>query len=524
MLWSLIKIVLFIGLIAALTWGAGILLETGGGVRVAIGTIEFNLGPLQALIGIGLLLVALWLVLKLLSLTVAILRFLSGDETAITRWRGRARERKGFEALADGLMALASGEGRAAMAKAARAERYLKRPELTNLITAQAAEMSGDRAKAEEVYKRLLQDERTRFVGVRGIMKQKLAAGDTDTAMKLAEKAFALKPRHEETQDILLRLQADHGDWSGARQTLGAKLKYGTLPRNVHRRRDAVLALGEAKSIVEEGKSIEARETAIQANKLSPDLVPAAVMAAESYIEKGQKKYAARVLTKAWNARPHPDLAAAFGTIEPDETPEARLKRFTALTRQHAGDPETKMLLAELNIAAENFGDARRAMGTLAEEAPTARSLTIMAAIERGEGAGDSIVKGYLARAVNASRGPQWVCGNCQHIPGHWTPVCGNCGAFDSLDWREAPQGSETAMQGGAMLPLIVGTPEPAKEEPPAEPVELAAPAEEAPGPDAPETPDTTAEPSNQNEAVVIDADAEPAPPEGEIEEHRKTG
>ena len=52
---------------------------------------------------------------------------------------------------------------------------------------------------------------------MRGIMKQKLVEGDTDTAAKLAEKAFALKPRHEETQDVLLRLQADKGDWKGAR-------------------------------------------------------------------------------------------------------------------------------------------------------------------------------------------------------------------------------------------------------------------------------------------------------------------
>ncbi len=66
----------------------------------------------------------------------------------------------------------------------------------------------------------MLTDERTRFVGVRGIMKQKLAEGDTDTAMKLAEKAFAMKPKHEETQDILLRLQAEHEDWTGARKTL----------------------------------------------------------------------------------------------------------------------------------------------------------------------------------------------------------------------------------------------------------------------------------------------------------------
>lgn len=489
MLWSLIKIVLFIAVIAGLTLAAGQLMESDGGVRVAIGTIEFNLGPLQAVVALVLLVLAIWILLKLLGLLFAVLRFLNGDETALSRWWNRSRERKGFEALADGLLALASGESRTAMAKAQKAERYLGRPELTNLITAQAAEMAGDTRKAEAVYKRLLVDDRTRFVGVRGILKQKLAEGETDTAMKLAEKAFALKPRHEETQDVLLRLQANKGDWSGARKTLGAKLKYGHLPRDVHRRRDAVLALGEAKSIVEAGKTIEAREASITANKLSPDLVPAAVMAARSYVEQGQKRYASRVLSKAWNVRPHPDLAAAFADIEPDETPVDRIRRFQTLTKQHAGNPETKMLLAELFIGAERFVDARDAMGDLAETDPTTRSLTIMAAIERGLGAPDRDVKAFLARAVSASRGPQWVCDNCQNIPGGWTPACPNCGAFDSLSWRVPPKGEEVASRASGVLPLIVGE-------------------AESPTPHAETRPDGDPE---TTEAEIVDETADPA-------------
>ena len=43
--------------------------------------------------------------------------------------------------------------------KAARAEKFLRKPELTNLISAQAAEMTGDRVKAEAVYKQLLTNE-----------------------------------------------------------------------------------------------------------------------------------------------------------------------------------------------------------------------------------------------------------------------------------------------------------------------------------------------------------------------------
>ncbi len=457
MLWSLIKIIVFVGAVALLALGAGYLLESQGGVQVTVMGSEFTFGPLQSVIAIVLLVVAVWVFLKLVGLLYATLRFLNGDETALSRYFDRNRERKGFQALSEGLMALASGEGRLAMAKAAKAERYLNKPDLTNLLTAQAAEIAGDRRKAEETYRKLVANEATRFVGVRGILKQKLADGDTETALKLAEKAFALKPKHEETQDVLLRLQAQKEDWHGARQTLSAKLKYGSLPRDVHKRRDAVLALSEAKDVIAEDATIEAREAAIEANRLSPDLIPAAVMAAKSYIAKGKPRYAVRVLKKAWEAHPHPDLAATFASIEPDETPAQRLKRFTALTRLRHDHPETRMLLAELHIANEDFPSARRALGDLVETDPTVRSVTLMAAIERGEGASDTVVKGWLARALTVSRGPQWICDNCHHIHTNWVPICENCESFDTLSWKTPPL-SEMAMPGGVqMLPLIVG-------------------------------------------------------------------
>jgi len=457
MLWSLLKIVLFVVIVAGLALGAGILMESEGGLRLSVGTMEFTLGPLQSIIALVLLLATAWVVLRLIGLVIAVFHFLSGDETAITRWFSRNRERKGFQALADGMMALASGEGRVAMSKAAKAEKYLGRPELTNLLSAQAAELAGDTKTATEVYKRLLADERTRFVGVRGLMKQKLAEGDTEMALRLAQKAFALKPRHVETQDTLLRLQADTGDWEGARRTLASKLKHGSLPRDVYRRRDAVLALSEAKVILDADSSIETREAAIEANRLSPDLIPAAAMAARAYVAEGKLRNATRLLKKAWAAQPHPDLAAAFAEIQPDETPKARLKRFEALTKQTPDHPETKMLLAELNIAAEDFPAARRALGDLAETDPTARSLTIMAAIERGAGAEDAVVKGWLARALTAPRGMQWVCDSCHAIHGQWMPVCDNCGGFDTLSWTRPTKESAAMPAGTEMLPLIVG-------------------------------------------------------------------
>lgn len=458
MLLSLIKILAFVAAITALTFGATRLMDVEGGATISIGGQEATLGVLELVFALVALVVLVWLGLKVLRFLVVAFKFLNGDETAFTHYRMRNRERKGYDALSEGMMAIAAGEGHLALTKAERADKLLDKPELTTLLKAQAAEMTGNKGVAEESYKKLLGNAETRFVGIRGIVKQKLAEGDTDTAMALAQKGFALRPKHEEMQDILLKLQAEKADWSGARQTLGAKLKSGNLPRDVHKRRDAVLALSEARDVLDQGKDIEAREAAIEANRLSPDLIPAAVMAARSYISDSKPRYAARVLTKTWGAQPHPDIAAAFAEIAPDENPKERLKRFRALTKQHPADSETKMLLAELNIAAEDFPEAKRALGDLVETDPTARNLTLMAAIERGQGADDAVVRGWLTRAVTAPRGPQWICENCQHIHSNWEPVCGNCASIDTLAWKRPPVGEVAMPVGAEMLPLIVGS------------------------------------------------------------------
>jgi HemY protein len=343
--------------------------------------------------------------------------------------------------------------------RAQRAEKYLENPDLTTLLIAQAAEASGDGKRATEAYKKLLAEDSTRFVGIRGLMHQKLAEGDGETALKLAEKAFALKPKHAETQDILLKLQSERADWKGARATLGAKLKTGGLTKDVFRRRDAVLALQEAKGIMDETATVEAREAAIEANRKSPDLIPAAVMAARSLIAKGDRKGATRVVKKAWEGIPHPDLSAVFAEIEPDETSDARIKRFKPLIARHPEHDETRLLQAEMLIAAEDFPAARRALGDMVDRHPTQRALALMAAIERGEGSDEAVVRGWLSKALVAPRGPQWCCDKCQAIHAEWHPICDNCGGFDTLSWREPQENTAQSARGAELLPLMVQPP-----------------------------------------------------------------
>ena len=484
MLLSLLKILFFFAVVLVVSLGAMHLSDSGQMLRLEYGGTEIVLTPVKALVALLVLMVAAWLAFKLLGMALAFIRFIAGDETAISRYFARSRERKGYDALAEGMLAVASGEGRLAPAKAAKAGKYLNRPHVTNLLAAQAAEVAGDSTRAQEIYRELLDDQRTRFVGVRGLMRQKLAQGETATALLLAQKAYALKPGHREVQDTLLELQTREHDWKGARAILKEKRRQGDLPKDVHIRRDAVLALQEASEVLARENSISAREAAISAARASPDLIPAAVLAARSYVAQKDLRNASRILEKTWSVRPHPDLAAAYADIAPDESSAARLRRFDSLIRQNPDHEQSRLLRAELLLSAEDFPGARRALGDLAEKHPTVRTLSIMAAIERGEGADDAVVRGWLARALTASRGEQWVCDKCHNVMAAWSPVCDSCGGFDTLSWREPQQDGSVASTGGAeMLPLLIGPGRPATPAP-VPPAEAVPPAESvAPAP-----------------------------------------
>ena len=444
----------------AFAWGASYLASDQnkilGSTIIEISGFEYSISPTQLLILLGLIILAAWLVLKIVSLILAIFRFINGDETAVSRYFDRNRERKGFRALSEGMMALASGEGSTALSKAKKAEKYLKQPSLTNLLAAQAAEIAGEAEHAEEIYKELILDPTTRFVGVRGIMKRRLSEGDTDTALKLAEKAFSLKPKHEETQDVLIGLQTRGSDWRGARKTLSAKLKYGSLPKDIHKRRDAVLALSEAAEIIETDKRIEAQVTAIEANRMSPDLVPAAALVAKEYLTDDKKKNAIKVIKKAWESQPHPDLAAIYSEIYEEENSEDREKGFKLLAKMNPKHVETKIMMAEMYLQSEDFPNARRSLGDTYETVPNVRTLTIIAAIEKGEGADDSVIRKWLTKAVSAPRGPQWVCENCSTVHSAWRPTCFNCNALDTLTWMDVPETNAEPISGSERAPFVL--------------------------------------------------------------------
>lgn len=423
MLGSVIKIALFILVVAAITFGVNHLIETPGGITIRFGEWEFALTPLffAGLLLAGFL--GLWLIFRLVGLVLAVFRFLMGDETAISRHFDRRSEQKGLKAFAQGMAALQSGDARKAKQKAQKAERLLQKPELTRLLNAQAAELAGDRERARVYYKALADTPGTEFVGVRGLLRLAVEDGDSEKALILARTAAGLNGRDPEVLETLYTLQSQKFDWTAARATLAAQRKANALPEPEARRRDAMLALAQSEDADAAGDPETARRFAVEAAKIDPGNAEAVSAAAQHLVKAGQTKAAVKLITEGWRVAPSPGIAAAYAMLEPDEAPAARRRRFEKLLQANDTHAETRYTRAELALITEDWREARAQLALLGEDEPSARYCAIMAAISRGEGRPEAEVRAWLARALGAPR----------------------------------DEGAESILANAAMLPLIVG-------------------------------------------------------------------
>jgi HemY protein len=383
------------------------------------------------------LIILLATVMIILWIMVAIMRRGVGWLFSYTAWAAARRRRNGLASLSKAMIALAEGDGYRAVREGERAEQLLDNPDLTRLVCAQAARMAGDEQRAEDYFAEMAEDRDTEFLGVMGLLRAALADKKFERALVLAENAHRLRPKKGEVVDILFDLQKRKKDWDGARRTLQAAVKIQRLTRDIGDRRQAILFVAQAMEQDAAGDTENALGSALSALRLAPNLSQAAVSAARLLAAKNEIRLAARRLADAWRAEPHPDIAEVFAALAPDETAPARLKRFDRLFCANPNHPETKVLKAELALLAGDSKLARTALDDVLEARPGARGFALMAAIEQAEGAHEAVVRSWLAKAAGAPRSFHWGCQSCGEAVAQWAPDCPECGAFDSLFWRQ---------------------------------------------------------------------------------------
>lgn len=390
----MIRIFTYIVVVILAAWGATELSKLTGFTVIEInGTrIDVHTGILLFLVGLGLL-------VFFFGGT-----FFSWLSRLPQRIRNRGAERKrarGMTALTRGLEAVAAGDAEDAQRHARAASKALDEPALTRLLTAQAAQLAGDTVTAQNAYSAMLEAPETEFLGLRGLYMHALQSGDREEARAYAERAFRLRPGTPWAFESVLALSVERGAWGDALEALTLARQNEVADGQEYRRMEGALLTAQAYSAADTDDEDQALKDAEAALRKSPTLTPAAALAAEMEVKAGKRSKAARILGDAWEAEPHPGLAAVMRRIFDHERAERVQGRLIKLAERKPDHPESKLLLAEVQLEGGEPASAQTTIEPLLTGRPNRRTLNLMARITEAR-YGAEAAKAWRQRAEAA--------------------------------------------------------------------------------------------------------------------------
>lgn len=423
----MIRAVVFFVVVAALAFATAWFAERPGGVEIVWLGYRITTSVAVLAAAIAALVVVMMLVWWLLA---AIWR----SPARWSRYLRMRRAARGQRAISRGLIAIGAGDLRAAKKFSDEARRFAAGEPLTLLLGAQSAQLAGDRAAAERTFGAMVARADLKLIGLHGLYIEAQRRGDAAAARALAEQAAAAAPSLAWAANAVLEFRCANGEWREALAALERSYASDLIAKPTYRRQRAVLLTAHARDIAASDRD-GARQAALDAVKLAPDLVPAAALAGRFLAEAGELRKAARIIEAAWRANPHPDLAEAYINLKSGDSARERLARAQRLAKQPAGHVEGALALARAALEASEFAQARAALAPLVA-APTQRVAMLMAEIEEGESGDVGRARAWMARAVRAAPDPVWTADG--YVSEEWLPVSPGTGRLDAFEWRVA--------------------------------------------------------------------------------------
>ena len=310
------------------------------------------------------------------------------------------------------------------------------------------------------------------------------------------------------------------GDWAGALKILDNNQSAGLIDKATYRRQRGVLLTARALELEKVDRDLS-RESVMEAVKLAPTLVPAAVLASKFESEAHQVRRSMRIVETAWLAQPHPDLADAYAHVKLGDSARQRLVRVETLAAKAPGHIEGALAIARAAIDASEFTKAREALAPFIA-APTQRVALLMAEIERTEHGDSGRARAWTLRAVRALHDPAWTADG--YVSDRWRPVSPVTGRLDAFQWQTPvaalPSDKGAAIESSPFEEAMLATPRRAVVlEPPAPVADEPAPASADPA--APAAPAASVDPTpaaEQDNAPPPAATAEAIPAEAASE------
>src|SRR5271155_669735 len=422
---SMYRIILFLLLIALASWGASWIADRPGEVVFPWNGGLAHVTLLEFAVGFGSAVVAAMLAW---SIVWALWRL----PEKIRKARRERRHARGRNAITQGLLAIGHGDSAAARLHADVARRHAADDPLTLLLHAQSAQLDGNRDAAREAFHTMATREDTRLLGLRGLFIEAQRADDVVAAVAIAEEALKTAPSSTWASQAVLGFRCARGDWVGALAILDNNLASGLIDKSIYRRQRGVLLTARALELETVDRD-QARDVVMEAVKLAPTLVPAAVLAAKFQSEAHQIRRAMRLVEAAWLAQPHPDLADAYAHVKLGDSARQRLVRIETLAAKMPGHLESALAIARAAIDATEFAKAREALAPHLE-APTQRVAMLMAEIERTEHGDTGKARAWTLRAVRALHDAVWTADG--YVSDRWRPVSPVSGRLDAFQWQ----------------------------------------------------------------------------------------
>jgi HemY protein len=419
----MIRVIGYILVLALAATGLAWVADRPGGMVLDIGAYHVETSLLGAAVGV----VLLTLVLGILW---SVLRFVLRIPSLFSYAMRARRKTRGYDAITRGMIAVGAGDRRLARRAADDARRCLGHDPLALLLDAQAAQMAGDRPRAESAFRAMLATRETKLLGLRGLFVEASRRGDAAAALTHAKEAIAIAPGALWAGEAVLQRLCAAGEWAEALATL--ERAQSVLDRDSYRRQRAVLLTANA---LHQGSSHAdaALEQARQALKLAPDLVPAAEIVGRALITRGDLRKASRVLEAAWKLTPHPDLATLYLHVRAGDSAHDRLARAEKLFALRPDAMESRLILARAALDAREFERVHSVLQPLLVARPTTRACLLMAETEERQHGDSGHVREWLSRASRAPRDEAWIADGV--ISDHWAPISPVSSQLDAFRW-----------------------------------------------------------------------------------------
>ncbi|MDH7802971.1 MULTISPECIES: heme biosynthesis protein HemY [unclassified Rhizobium] len=353
-------------------------------------------------------------------------------------FRARKRDR-GYQALSTGLIAAGAGNAILARKMTARTQGLLSADQepLIHLLDAQADLIEGKYDEARRKFEAMARDPETRELGLRGLYIEARRQGAYEAAQQYAEDAAEKAPYLPWAAQATLETRCRNGEWDDAIRLLDQQKAAGVIQRGEAERLKAVLLTAKAGEKLE-SDPVGAREDAKHALKLAKNLVPAALIAAKSYLREDNLRKAASVLEPVWKNDPHPQIADLYVRARSGDTAIDRLKRAERLESLKPNNIESLFAVAHAALDAKEFAKARTKAEAAARIEPRESIFLLMADIEQAETGDQGRVRYWMAQALRAPRDPVWVADGIASEK--WLPVSPITGRLDAFEWK-APFG-----------------------------------------------------------------------------------